>query len=265
MKQTESSEQINTTDSAPKTQIEGSEAEHTTLFTGYNMYSQWEGAIPFQKSLEIQEKLKPLAKKGAGFFLGFESCHGVITKGLGTEAEDILWPEKQLAQKKISLISLKRGGKATLHAPGQLVIYPVIHLASFKWLIKDFILSLENMTREFLLDLGVAAGRKEEKYSGLSTARGKIAFFGIQVSEGVSQHGLSINVSNDLDLFHSIKSCGVKNRPHDKLKDHQISLTTKELFEKWTARATPIFNQRCHRRKNPELYRQIEPGQSNPP
>ena len=253
MEQTESSRQANRTIQPNKTQIPLPE---------YDIQSRWEGTIPFQKSLDLQEEGKSLAKKGKGFFLGFESCHGVISKGLRTEEEDILWSDIQLRKKEISTISLKRGGRATLHAPGQLVIYPVIHLASFKWQIKDFILLLESITKDFLLDLGIASERKE-KYSGLSTSQGKIAFFGIHVSEGVSQHGLSINVNNDLDLFHSIKSCGVKDRPHDRLKDHQISFSTKELFEKWTNRAKPIFTQRYHTRKNPETFRQTEPEQLN--
>ena len=194
-----------------------------------------------------------MAKNGAGFFLGFESRHGVITKGLRTEEEDILWSDKQLKKQKIDTISLKRGGRATLHTPGQLVIYPVIHLASFKLKIKDFILLIENITRVCLLDLGIFSERLE-KYSGLSTPKGKIAFFGIHVSEGVSQHGLAINVSNDLDLFHSIKSCGMQNRPHDSLKNHNIPLSTKELFKKWTNRAIPIFNHRRQQQETPESH-----------
>lgn len=225
--------------------------------------SQWKGSIPFQKSLELQEALKSPAKSSPGFFLGFESRQGVITKGLRTEEADILWSDKQLKEKQISIIPLKRGGKATLHAPGQLVIYPVIHLASFKWQIKDFIVLLESITREFLLDLGIVSERKE-KYSGLSTSKGKVAFFGIHVSEGVSQHGLSINVSNDLNLFHSIKSCGVENRPHDRLIDHKIPFTIKELFEKWTDRAKPVFNEHYHKWKNPTPFRKTESEQPSP-
>ena len=258
MKHTETSEQTN------KIRSSHPEVKQTTALPEYDIQSRWKGAIPFQKSLDLQEEGKDSAKKGTGFFLGFESSQGVITKGLRTEEEDILWSDTQLKQKKISIVSLTRGGRATLHAPGQLVIYPVIHLASFKWQIKDFILLLESITKDFLLDLGIVSERRE-KYSGLSTPRGKIAFFGIHVSEGVSQHGLSINVNNDLDLFHSIKSCGVENRPHDRLKDHKISFSTKELFEKWTNWAKPIFIQRYCNGRNPKTSRQIELEQSNHP
>lgn len=227
------------------------------LFSEQVLHPRWEGSIPFQKSLELQEQLKPLAKKGMGFFLGFESRQGIITKGLRTEEEDILWSDKQLKKHKIGTVSLKRGGRVTLHTPGQLVIYPVIHLSSFKLKVKDFILLIENITKECLLDLGIATKRLE-KDSGLSTPIGKIAFFGIHVSEGVSQHGLAINVSNDLNLFHSIKSCGVQNRPHDNLKNHNISLSTKELFTKWTDKATPIFNHRYQQQEIPESCQQNE-------
>ncbi|MCY4513386.1 MAG: lipoyl(octanoyl) transferase LipB [Bdellovibrionales bacterium] len=245
MKQTEKQKQINPIRQTHNTEIRFINKKNPQSPRENGVLSQWKGAIPFQKSLELQEELKPLAKKNPGFFLGFESRQGVITKGLGTEEEDILWSDKQLKEKQINVMSLKRGGRATLHAPGQLVIYPVIHLASFKWQIKDFILLLESITKEFLLDLGITSERKE-KYSGLSTSKGKIAFFGIHVSEGVSQHGLSINVSNDLGLFHSIRSCGIKDRPHDRLIDHQIPFSIKELFEKWTDQAKPIFHPLYH-------------------
>ena len=208
-----------------------------------NILSVWKGSIPFQESLRLQEGLTPTAKQGKAFFLGFESRHNVITKGLRTENEDILWSGKQLSKWEIETVSLNRGGRATLHAPGQLVVYPVIHLDSFRLKVRDFILLLEDITKECLRDIGIVSERRE-KYSGLSTTCGKIAFFGIHVSEGVSRHGLSINVSNNLKLFYSIKSCGISNRPHDSLQNHQIPLSTKDLFEKWVKRAKPVFNQR---------------------
>ena len=202
--------------------------------------SLWKGSIPFQESLKLQEDLIQPAKQGQAFFLGFESRHNVITKGLRAEDGDLLWSEEKLSKREIEVISLSRGGRATLHGPGQLVIYPVIRLDSFKLKVKDFILLIEDITKKCLWDTGIESERRE-KYSGLSTNQGKIAFFGIHVSEGVSRHGLSINVSNNLELFHSIKSCGISNRPHDSLKNHKIPLSTKDLFEKWVKRAKQVF------------------------
>ena len=43
----------------------------------------------------------------------------------------------------------------------------------------------------------VIISEKKEDSAGLFTQTGKIAFFGIHISRGVSQHGLSININND--------------------------------------------------------------------
>ena len=203
------------------------------LQKSHSFQDLWKGQIPFQKSLELQETLKTRAKKGEPFLMGFESSHPVITHGLKGNQGDILWSGEQLKKAGMDVLPLKRGGQTTLHSPGQLVIYPVIHLPSFGWKIRDFILFLENATKELLWDLKTPTERRERN-SGLFTSRGKIAFFGIHVSEGVSQHGLSINVNNDLSLFQSIKSCGAPHRPHDKLENHVPLSEPAGLFKKWT-------------------------------
>lgn len=192
---------------------------------------KWKGFISFQESLEKQKELKDLALRGSIGFLGFESKNPTITKGLRATIEDIVWTQEKLKQYGFEEYSLHRGGQATLHAPGQLVIYPVMNISSICLKLKEFIFLLEEVTKDVLKDFGIASERTE-KYVGLSTKKGKIAFFGIHLTEGISQHGLSINVSNDLSLFSSIKSCGVSNRSHDRLYDYQ-SISTEDLFYIW--------------------------------
>ena len=138
----------------------------------------------------------------------------------------------QILQKEV-----RRGGEATLHTPGQLIIYPVLYLPAFSLKVKDFISTLEIITQKLLKDFGIVTN-KEGSYAGLYTQRGKISFFGIHISHGVSQHGLAINVHNDLNLFQSIRSCGEPNRQHDKLSFYsQFSMSKKDLFFKWCKKA----------------------------
>ena len=205
-----------------------------------SVIKEWKGVIPFSESLKAQEHFKGIALKGAFCFLGFESKKPVITKGLRTKPEDIVWSKEVLNQKHFEQYDLIRGGQATLHAPGQLVIYPIVSLSLLNLKMKDFIVLLESITQDVLIDLGIPCERLE-KYAGLSTERGKIAFFGIHISEGVSQHGLSINVNNDLNLFSSIKSCGVLNRPHDRLSNHGSKITSEQLFNLWVSKALIRF------------------------
>ena len=207
----------------------------------FSFFNHWAGSIPFKQSLDSQERLKALAKKSEFYFFGFEVIEPLITLGLRSDESHILFNENQLQPYGLSKMKLKRGGEATLHAPGQLVIYPILSLPSLGLKVKDFIVSLEEITQSLLKDFGIET-KKEGKYAGLYTKSGKICFFGIHISEGVSQHGLSINVHNDLNLFNTIKSCGEQNRLHDSLSLYpSFSLSKEELFLKWCKKAQAFF------------------------
>ena len=206
--------------------------------------NKWLGLIDFKESLEQQDLFKEnliknldsKSSKNLGFknyFLGFEPSSPVISLGLRADKSDRLKTDKELKSEGFSIIKVRRGGQTTLHSPGQLIIYPVIHLRSIGFRVKDFIVSLQNITQIFLKDLEIET-KKGEDFAGLYTKKGKIAFFGIHVSKGVSQNGLSLNLNNDLNLFQNIKSCGELNRPHDKISNYQHSfLNKKKLFSHW--------------------------------
>ena len=197
----------------------------------------WKDKIPYLDSLKIQEKLKTLCilqKKDSA--IGFE-CPTTITLGLRGGDSDLLLSEKEYQKKDIPVVSIKRGGQATLHSPGQLVLYPVVDIKRNKMRVRDFITCIEKITQNTLLHLGIPT-HKEEGQAGLFTKKGKIAFFGLHVTQGVSQHGLAINVCNNLDLFSYIRSCGTTHRPHDRISFYHPSITVKKVFDLWITKAT---------------------------
>lgn len=199
----------------------------------------WKGIIPYTKSLHLQEQMKKqVTRTTTGVILGFE-CPPCITLGLrGDKKKDLT--QKPEVYKNMEIVSITRGGQATLHSPGQLVIYPILDLLKFKIRLKDFLTLLENITLKTFSDLGITLHRQENS-AGLFTSTGKIAFFGVHVSQGVSQHGLALNVSNDLTLFKLIRSCGNTNRKHDSLKQRGLKIGVKDLFFKWTGEAKKKF------------------------
>ena len=92
------------------------------------MQTVWENQIPYLDSLKKQERLKSeCLKTGRNFALGFH-CPAVITLGLRGSEEDLLCPRSEYKKRNISIISVKRGGQATLHSPGQLVLYPISNI-----------------------------------------------------------------------------------------------------------------------------------------
>ena len=199
----------------------------------------WKGLLPYQQSLSLQKELKEqVAKTSEAFFMGFE-CPACITLGLrGQTEQDLKGPKEKY--KNIEIAMVNRGGQATLHSLGQLVIYPVMDLLQWKIRLRDFLSLLEKITQNTLKKYGIYT-KKQEKFAGLFTEKGKIVFFGVHVSQGVSQHGLSINVKNDLSLFQLIRSCGVSDRPHDSFHDQNIKVELKEVFQLWCEEAKTLF------------------------
>ena len=201
---------------------------------------QYEAQIPFKESLERQESLKAKVKDQEALILGFECEKPVVSLGLRGSEKDILEKDKL---KDMEVFHVKRGGEAVLHSPGQLVIYPFLHLPSFHFKIKDYILFLEEITKDFLKDLGISSFKDGDE-AGLYTKRGKICFFGLHVSHGISSQGLALNVTNDLSLFDHIKTCGKIKQSQDKMEFYLKDLDLKDLFFKWCEKAKNQFEKR---------------------
>lgn len=198
----------------------------------------WENQISYLDSLKKQEELKAKCLETNNNFALCFHCPTVITMGLRGSEEDLLLSRSEYKKKNIPIISIKRGGQATLHSPGQLVLYPIANIKENKFRVKDFIHFIEQVTYKVFEQLGVST-HKEEGQAGLFTNKGKIAFFGIHITDGISQHGLAINVNNDLSLFDLIRSCGVSHRAHDKLSNY-CKIAIQEIFSLWLKTAKKI-------------------------
>lgn len=190
--------------------------------TSYNI------ALKKQHSLVLEVSEHP----NLGAVLGYEHPN-VITLGLRScEQQDLLLTETELQNKGIEVIKVNRGGEATFHNPGQLVVYPILHLPSLNMKVKDYICYLQKTTIKCLESLNIKAHSGVNE-PGVYTDAGKIAFIGVKVSKGVTYHGISININNDLDIFKSIKSCGVQNQALDKVDNYSIDMTAHQFFGLW--------------------------------
>ena len=123
----------------------------------------------------------------------------------------IRYNEKEIIDKKIRIIKSNRGGKITLHNPGQKIIYFVLNLNNRKKDIRKLIDVVENSIIQFLKDYKIQAN-KDRKNIGIWVNSKKIAAIGIKVSRWVAYHGCSINVSNDLNEYLKIVPCGLSNK-----------------------------------------------------
>lgn len=198
--------------------------------------SHFLGLYDFQKSIQLQAELRKLAETSkCNFVIGLEHP-AVLSLGYRAKIENEIKVHKIGANSnslnELPVVQTSRGGLATIHSEGQLVIYPIINLRKLNLGVRDYVSILLVTTQELLKSLDIDSFT-DSKDIGLYTRFGKIGFCGVQIKNGITQHGLSLNVRNDLTLFQEIRSCGVENSKIDSLSQYQITHTLSELYELW--------------------------------
>ena len=152
-----------------------------------------------------------------------------------TYTAGVSFNKNEIIDKKIKIVKSNRGGKITLHNPGQKIIYFVINLNNRKKDIRKLINSVENSLIQFLKNFKIKA-KKDNKNIGIWVNDNKIAAIGIRVSRWIAYHGCSINISNNLNQYLKIVPCGLNNKKvtsvfrerHIKIKDYEKKLA--EIF-----------------------------------
>jgi lipoyl(octanoyl) transferase len=192
------------------------------------MDSRFLGLIPYSSALASQADVLATVHAAAlpGVILGFEALP-VVTLGIRALGTDLLISRAELLARGFSVVAVDRGGQATLHNPGQLVIFPVCNMRAIG--ARSWVEGLAEVTRQCLLVFGIES-HWQVRQPGLHTARGKIMACGVRLKRGVSTHGIAINVSNELADFSLIRACGIQNAPIDKMGD---GLNPREVFDVW--------------------------------
>ena len=128
-----------------------------------------------------------------------------------TYTAGVSYKENEIIDKKIKIIKTNRGGKITLHNPGQKIVYFVINLNNRKKDIRKLINIIEISIIEFLKTLKIDA-KKDKNNIGIWVKEKKIAAIGLRVSRWVAYHGCSINISNNLKQYLKVIPCGLDNK-----------------------------------------------------
>jgi lipoate-protein ligase B len=191
---------------------------------------KWLGLCAYEHALAEQEMAWSACRAG-----GPDACLALehfpcITLGRRADARDLLWSPEALRDRGFTCHGTERGGRATYHAPGQLVLYPIVHLAARGLGVERFVWLLEDVMLEIAAAAGVTAAR-DPRGRGIWTARGKLGAVGIRVREGVSLHGLALNVTIDLSGYDLIAPCGVRGLPVTSLRAEGASVRVVDLLD----------------------------------
>ena len=139
----------------------------------------------------------------------------VYTAGTSSNDNDLL-------DKNLKVIKTNRGGKHTLHAPGQKIVYFVLNLNNRKKDIRFLVRKIENCIINILKEYKIQSFA-DKKNIGIWVEDGKslmkIAAIGIRVKKWIAYHGFSLNMNNDLSMYKKIIPCGIKNRGITSLKE----------------------------------------------
>jgi lipoate-protein ligase B len=122
-----------------------------------------------------------------------------------------LWvSENFLANAVIPVIQVERGGNITFHGPGQLVVYPIIHLMTAKLSVVRYVENLEEVMIRTAADWGITAVR-DPLNRGVWVGNKKLGSIGIAIRRGICFHGMALNVNTSLEPFQWITPCGLEN------------------------------------------------------
>jgi len=161
--------------------------------------------IPYKKAINFLQKRVEDIKLGKDIDLLWILEHPTTyTAGVRANKNEIL-------DKKIKIISTNRGGKITLHNPGQKIVYFAIDLNKKNKDIRNLINVIERSIIEFL-NIYKIKSNADKKNVGIWVDNKKIAAIGIKISKWVAYHGCSINIKNNLKNYDKIVPCGLKHK-----------------------------------------------------
>lgn len=131
----------------------------------------------------------------------------------------------------VPVVASDRGGQATYHGPGQLVVYPLLDVRRLRITVRMLVSLLEQAMIKTLAVYGINAVARPEA-PGVYVDGGKIGSIGLRIRKHCSYHGLSLNNTVDLKPFAGINPCGYPGLPVTRLADLGVAADNGELAEK---------------------------------
>jgi len=167
------------------------------------------GTVPYGYALKMLEELTRKRLCGEiGDTVVLLEHPPVVTLGAQGSDANLILPKRELEKRGIACFRTNRGGEATYHGPGQLVVYPILDLHGFGKDAHRYVRSLEEVGILTAASVGLAASRVEGK-PGVWVGEKKVASIGVALKRWVTSHGMAINVAPDLSHFGVITPCGL--------------------------------------------------------
>lgn len=184
----------------------------------------------YSQVLDVQNRIvdRKLREHGPDVVLTVEHPP-TVTLGLRGSQAHLLLTKKALAHRGVSVFHVERGGQATFHCPGQLVVYPLIDLKKGRISVREYVSRLEESILRSLSVLGVQALRIRGSPGVWINTNAKIGSVGVRIQQGITSHGFSLNVDLVMNPDEFIVSCGkpgIKMTSINEILQAKISMGT---------------------------------------
>lgn len=184
------------------------------------------GLCEYQAMVKLQEALVSQRRAGeVGDTLLLLEHEPVITVGRAHRPAPGLAP----ASDSIPIVETARGGQATYHGPGQLVIYPILDLRQWQPDLHWYLRQLEETVIRAVGEFGLAAHRREG-YTGVWANGKKIASIGVAVRGWITYHGVALNVDCDMRPFSCMSPCGLPAEIMSSLSEQGLPVTVADVM-----------------------------------
>ena len=155
----------------------------------------------------MEERVAQIRAKTASEWVWLVEHPPLYTAGTSAKEADLLDPGR------FAVFQAGRGGQYTYHGPGQRVGYVMLDLKARGGDIRAYVHDLEEWVIRSLSHFAIQAGRRAGRVGiWVETEKGreaKIAALGVRVRQGVTYHGVAINLDPDLSHFAGIVPCGI--------------------------------------------------------
>lgn len=154
----------------------------------------------------------------------------LYTAGTSARREDLLQPEGV----GLPVFTTGRGGQYTYHGPGQRIGYFILDLKRRTPDIRAYVKTLEQIIIDTLSSFNVNSFTREGRigvWVETSAGEAKIAALGVRVQQGVTSHGIAINLCPDLTHYKGIIPCGINNYGVSSLWQLGVKISSESLDE----------------------------------
>lgn len=171
------------------------------------------GTVDFEAAMFLQDRLVNEISNRSDRLGALIICEHppMVTLGRDSRITDLPVDIGDFTSRMMEVRRVDRDGGTLVHTPGQIAVYPILPLERLGCGLADFRRKLLNAIMATTAEQRVTS-QATDTPPGTTCRCGQISWIGTSVREGVSSHGLFLNVSPVMDTVRLVRSTQDRTR-----------------------------------------------------